>query len=136
MTAICTGTGSAPVMLPVLSRRLIDKVEVATRTCCLIVDTMCKIVEDLPAMTQIMSKLKASVRERDLRVPDSSLYLYGQQCSRAFLAFCRESCTDDHHLSRMRGVICLTPVWLTYLFIQCSPVVSMCRWRLSRELVV
>ena len=55
-------------MLPVLSRRLIDKVEVATRACCLIVDTVCEIVADLPAIIPIMSKLEASVRERDLRV--------------------------------------------------------------------
>ena len=55
-------------MLPVLSRRLIDKVEVTTRACCLTVDALCKIVEDLPAIIPIMSKLEASVRERDLRV--------------------------------------------------------------------
>ena len=58
----------APFVLPVLSRCLIDKVEVTTRACCLTVDTVCKIVEDLPAIIPIMSKLEASVRERDLRV--------------------------------------------------------------------
>ena len=43
-------------ILPVLSRVSDDKVEVVTRTCCLIVDKLCKIVEDPTTMIPIMSK--------------------------------------------------------------------------------
>ena len=39
-------TPALAVMLPVLTRGLNDKAEEVRRTCCLIVDNMCKVVED------------------------------------------------------------------------------------------
>uniref|UniRef100_A0A7S1B0T2 ABC transporter domain-containing protein n=1 Tax=Noctiluca scintillans TaxID=2966 RepID=A0A7S1B0T2_NOCSC len=49
-------------MLPVLSRGLNDKVEEVKRTCCLIVDNMCKVVEDPAAVIPIMSRLEPLVK--------------------------------------------------------------------------
>merc|ERR1719210_3158304 len=48
-------------MLPVLSRGLNDKVEEVKRTCCLIVDNMCKVVEDPAAVLPIMPRLEPLV---------------------------------------------------------------------------
>merc|ERR1712127_970089 len=45
-------------MLPVLSRGLNDKAEAVKRTCCLIVDNMCKVVEDPAAVLPIMPRLE------------------------------------------------------------------------------
>ena len=49
-------------MLTMLSRGLNDKVEVVTRTCCLIVDNICKIVEYIAAVIPIMPKVERRVR--------------------------------------------------------------------------
>ena len=45
-------------MLTMISRGLNDKVEVVTRTCCLIVDNICKIVEYLAVVIPIMPELE------------------------------------------------------------------------------
>merc|ERR1719215_788771 len=49
-------------MLPVLSRGLNDKVEEVKRTCCLIVDNMCKVVEDPAAVIPVMARLEPLVK--------------------------------------------------------------------------
>ena len=49
-------------MLPVLSRGLNDIVEEIKRTCCLIVGSMCKVVENPAAVIPIMFKLDPSVK--------------------------------------------------------------------------
>mmetsp|Transcript_1930 Transcript_1930/g.4896 ORF Transcript_1930/g.4896 Transcript_1930/m.4896 type:complete len:1044 (-) Transcript_1930:313-3444(-) len=49
-------------MLPVLSRGLNDKVEEVKRTCCLIVDNMCKVVEDPNAVVPLMPRLEPLVK--------------------------------------------------------------------------
>jgi elongation factor 3 len=49
-------------MLPVLSRGLNDKVEEVKRTCCLIVDNMCKVVEDPAAVIPILPRLEPLVK--------------------------------------------------------------------------
>jgi len=54
-------------MLPVLSRGLSDKSEEVKRTCCLIVDNMCKVVDDpaevLPVMPRLEPLVKAAVEK-------------------------------------------------------------------------
>ena len=49
-------------MLTMLSRGLNDKVEVVTRTCCLIVDNICKIVEYIAVVIPIMPELGLVVK--------------------------------------------------------------------------
>ncbi len=49
-------------MLPELSRGLKDKVEEVKRTCCLIVDNTCKVVEDPSAVVPITPRLEPLVR--------------------------------------------------------------------------
>jgi len=49
-------------MLPVLSRGLKDKSEEVKRTCCLIVDNMCKVVEDPSEVTPVMPRLEPWVK--------------------------------------------------------------------------
>merc|ERR1719343_940856 len=55
-------TPALAAMLPVLSRGLNDKVEEVQRTCCLIVDNMCKVVEDPAAVVPIMPRLEPLVK--------------------------------------------------------------------------
>jgi elongation factor 3 len=54
-------TPALAVMMPVLSRGLNDKSEEVKRTCCLIVDNMCKVVEDPAAVVPIMARLEPLV---------------------------------------------------------------------------
>jgi elongation factor 3 len=54
-------TQALAVMLPVLTRGLNDKREEIKRTCCLIVDNMCKVVDDPAAVLPIMPLLKPLV---------------------------------------------------------------------------
>jgi len=60
-------TPALAVMLPVLTRGLKDKSEEVQRTCCLIVDNMCKVVEDpaevLPVMPKLAPLVKASTEK-------------------------------------------------------------------------
>jgi len=58
------------VMLPVLSRGLNDKSEEVKRTCCQIVDNMCKVVEDPAAVLPIMPKLEPLVRAATEKIAD------------------------------------------------------------------
>merc|ERR1719161_2858127 len=55
-------TPALAVMLPVLSRGLNDKSEAVNRTCCLVVDNMCKVVEDPAALLPLMSRLEPLVK--------------------------------------------------------------------------
>merc|ERR1719230_1231083 len=55
-------TPALAVMLPVLSRGLNDKSEEVKRTCCLIVDNMCKVVEDPAAVVPVMPRLEPLVK--------------------------------------------------------------------------
>merc|ERR1712159_184768 len=55
-------TPALAVMLPVLTRGLHDKSEKIKRTCCLIVDNMCKVVEDPAAVLPVMPILEPLVR--------------------------------------------------------------------------
>ncbi|CAE8629357.1 unnamed protein product [Polarella glacialis] len=57
-------------MLPVLSRGLNDKSEEVKRTCCQIVDNMCKVVEDPAAVLPIMPKLEPLVRAATEKIAD------------------------------------------------------------------
>merc|ERR1719158_1164130 len=49
-------------MLPVLSRGLSDKSEEVKRTCCLIVDNMCKVVDDPAEVAPVMPRLEPLVK--------------------------------------------------------------------------
>merc|ERR1712232_774930 len=55
-------TPALAVMLPVLTRGLHDKSEKIKRTCCLIVDNMCKVVEDPAAVLPVMPLLEPLVK--------------------------------------------------------------------------
>jgi len=55
-------TPALAVMLPVLTRGLNDKAEEVRRTCCLIVDNMCKVVEDPGEVQPLMPKLEPLVK--------------------------------------------------------------------------
>merc|ERR1719160_2496246 len=58
------------VMLPVLSRGLNDKSEEVKRTCCQIVDNMCKVVEDPAAVVPIMPRLEPLVKAATEKIAD------------------------------------------------------------------
>merc|ERR1719183_211039 len=51
-------TKALAVMLPVLQRGLTDKAEEVKRTCCQIVDNMCKVVEDPASLIPVMPILE------------------------------------------------------------------------------
>jgi elongation factor 3 len=55
-------TPALAVMLPVLTRGLNDKAEEVRRTCCQIVDNMCKVVEDPGEVQPLMPKLEPLVK--------------------------------------------------------------------------
>merc|ERR1719311_667463 len=63
-------TPALAVMLPVLSRGLNDKSEEVKRTCCQIVDNMCKVVEDPAAVVPIMPRLEPLVRAATEKIAD------------------------------------------------------------------
>jgi len=63
-------TPALAVMLPVLSRGLNDKSEEVRRTCCLIVDNMCKVVEDPAAVVPVMPKLEPLVKSATEKISD------------------------------------------------------------------
>merc|ERR1719424_285997 len=63
-------TPALAVMLPVLSRGLNDKSEEVKRTCCLIVDNMCKVVEDPAAVLPVMPKLEPLVKAAVDKISD------------------------------------------------------------------
>merc|ERR1719262_579045 len=57
-------------MLPVLSRGLKDKSEEVKRTCCMIVDNMCKVVEDPAEVTPVMPRLEPLVKSAVEKISD------------------------------------------------------------------
>jgi len=63
-------TPALAVMLPVLSRGLNDKSEPVKRTCCLIVDNMCKVVEDPAALLPLMPRLEPLVKGACEKIAD------------------------------------------------------------------
>merc|ERR1719498_605465 len=63
-------TPALAVMLPVLSRGLNDKSEAVKRTCCLIVDNMCKVVEDPAEVLPIMPRLEPLVKSATEKISD------------------------------------------------------------------
>merc|ERR1712190_82046 len=58
------------IMLPVLTRGLHDKSERVKRTCCLIVDNMCKVVEDPAAVLPVMPLLEPLVKRATEAIAD------------------------------------------------------------------
>jgi len=56
--------------LPVLSRGLNDKSEEVKRTCCLIVDNMCKLVEDPAEVLPLMPRLEPLVKAATEKISD------------------------------------------------------------------
>merc|ERR1719446_585536 len=63
-------TPALAVMLPVLSRGLNDKSEEVKRTCCQIVDNMCKVVEDPAAVVPVMPRLEPLVVSATEKIAD------------------------------------------------------------------
>merc|ERR1712151_565346 len=63
-------TPALAVMLPVLARGLNDKAEEVKRTCCQIVDNMCKVVEDPAAVLPVMPKLEPLVKAAVEKISD------------------------------------------------------------------
>merc|ERR1719281_2143238 len=63
-------TQALAVMLPVLQRGLNDKSEEVKRTCCVIVDNMCKVVEDPAALIPVMPTLEPLVRSATEKISD------------------------------------------------------------------
>jgi len=57
-------------MLPVLSRGLKDKSEEVKRTCCMIVDNMCKVVEDPSEVSPVMPWLEPLVKAATEKISD------------------------------------------------------------------
>merc|ERR1719506_2021441 len=55
-------TPALAVMTPVLTRGLNDKAEEVRRTCCQIVDNMCKVVEDPAEVWPLMAKMEPLVK--------------------------------------------------------------------------
>jgi len=63
-------TPALAVMLPVLTRGLNDKKEEVKRTCCLIVDNMCKVVDDPASVVPIMPRLEPLVKAACEKISD------------------------------------------------------------------
>jgi len=63
-------TPALAVTLPVLFRGLNDKSEEVKRTCCLIVDNMCKLVEDPAEVLPLMSRLEPLVKSAVDKIAD------------------------------------------------------------------
>merc|ERR1719316_2553148 len=63
-------TPALAATLPVLSRGLNDKSEEVKRTCCQIVDNMCKVVEDPAAVCPVMPKLEPLVKAATEKISD------------------------------------------------------------------
>merc|ERR1719191_1011224 len=63
-------TPALAVMMPVLTRGLNDKAEEVRRTCCLIVDNMCKVVEDPGEVQPLMPKLEPLVKSAMEKISD------------------------------------------------------------------
>merc|ERR1719454_1312125 len=63
-------TPALAIMLPVLTRGLHDKAEKDKRTCCLIVDNMCKVVEDPAAVLPVMPLLEPLVKRATEAIAD------------------------------------------------------------------
>merc|ERR1719281_1915434 len=63
-------TPALAIMLPVLSRGLNDKSEEVKRTCCQIVDNMCKVVEDPAAVVPVMPRLEPLVKAAVEKISD------------------------------------------------------------------
>eukprot|EP00408_Alexandrium_pacificum_P024630 CAMPEP_0171187354 /NCGR_PEP_ID=MMETSP0790-20130122/17278_1 /TAXON_ID=2925 /ORGANISM="Alexandrium catenella, Strain OF101" /LENGTH=353 /DNA_ID=CAMNT_0011652413 /DNA_START=50 /DNA_END=1108 /DNA_ORIENTATION=+ len=63
-------TPALAIMMPVLTRGLHDKSEKVKRTCCLIVDNMCKVVEDPAAVVPVMSLLEPLVKSATEQISD------------------------------------------------------------------
>merc|ERR1712178_404391 len=63
-------TPALAVMLPVLSRGLNDKSEEVKRTCCQIVDNMCKLVEDPAEVLPLMPRLEPLVKAATEKISD------------------------------------------------------------------
>ncbi|KAL9139152.1 elongation factor 3 [Amphidinium carterae] len=63
-------TPALAVMLPVLSRGLNDKSEEVKRTCCQIVDNMCKVVEDPAAVVPVLPRLEPLVKSACEKIAD------------------------------------------------------------------
>jgi elongation factor 3 len=63
-------TPALACMLPVLSRGLADKSEEVKRTCCLIVDNMCKVVDDPSEILPVMPRLEPLVKSAVDKISD------------------------------------------------------------------
>merc|ERR1719161_134117 len=63
-------TKALAVMLPVLQRGLTDKAEEVKRTCCQIVDNMCKVVEDPASLIPVMPILEPLVKGATEKISD------------------------------------------------------------------
>merc|ERR1719247_1141854 len=63
-------TPALAAMLPVLSRGLNDKSEEVVRTCCQIVDNMCKVVEDPAEVLPLMPRLEPLVTAATEKIAD------------------------------------------------------------------
>jgi len=63
-------TPALAIMMPVLTRGLNDKSEKIKRTCCLIVDNMCKVVEDPAAVLPVMPLLDPLVKRAVEQISD------------------------------------------------------------------
>merc|ERR1711972_987030 len=63
-------TPALAVMTPVLTRGLNDKAEKIKRTCCLIVDNMCKVIEDPAAVLPVMPLLEPLVKRATEAIAD------------------------------------------------------------------
>merc|ERR1711972_489400 len=63
-------TPALAIMLPVLTRGLNDKSEKVKRTCSLIVDNMCKVVEDPAAVLPVMPIIEPLVKKATEAIAD------------------------------------------------------------------
>jgi elongation factor 3 len=63
-------TPALAAMIPVLSRGLNDKAEEVVRTCCQIVDNMCKVVEDPAEVLPVMPRLEPLVKAATEKISD------------------------------------------------------------------
>merc|ERR1719421_1435459 len=76
-------TPALAVMLPVLTRGLKDKAEEVQRTCCLIVDNMCKVVEDPAEVLPVMPKLEPLVKGTCEKMSDPEARSVAEKALRA-----------------------------------------------------
>jgi len=102
-------TPALAIMLPVLTRGLNDKAEKVKRTCCLIVDNMCKVVEDPAAVLPVMPLLEPLVKRATEAIADPEARSVAERAYKTLVKSAEGAeskvVTTDDGLKVLKGVL-------------------------------